>query len=662
MPLLYRKDSSIYLYELQGYIKHWGEIIMLAYIFISVSVVLFGMLIALFFISRKSQNVMQSMLTLITNPERAKVKQAASILQVILADEIAKIESNFNTIKDSLDSQIQQAKELYKQLSEQNDKIVTTADEATKKVAIMSQRLENTVSDLQTIIDSGNWTTVQNTTSGFATVINDLLVSIDKSNTNIETRINQTNEYINSWIENGDKLQDKLQTTFDNNVQQMTNITEQSVNMKNSFEELSSAVATGFDNVKNSAADYKDIMDHHDKMLTNHLTKLEEYSKLAKKQLTGQTNTLINTANSVGGQIRLVESSVEKQVQKLTDATDLMTQTATNTKDAVINITNELTTLTNQFNSEIKEFAQGIVGELKTVSGTANTTLENTKTAASKFSESVKLMATGVRETLIEMNTAHTQLSGQSENLIKMSADTTAKLQPLSELIEKYYKALPNLANNSTEINDNLTKIVNNLNEKIMSMKDTISQTTDTITESTAKLDSLSEQSRQQMIDLMSDYSKAVNNMQTLNKQIMVARATAPMDAINVVPTSTVAGISGTDFMKTIKPELEKLHEQSVDLTRAIGTEIPDIVWQKYHSGDKTIFSKWLAKMLKVADGKQIRELLKNDTVFRSQATQFVRRFDKILTAGAQTDTPDTVSNKLLKTDLGTVYTRLKDK
>ena len=69
------------------------------------------------------------------------------------------------------------------------------------------------------------------------------------------------------------------------------------------------------------------------------------------------------------------------------------------------------------------------------MSGVANTTLKDTKAAAGAFSESVKSMATGVRETLIEMNAAHTQLSGQSEGLIKMSVDTTAQLKPLSELI-----------------------------------------------------------------------------------------------------------------------------------------------------------------------------------------------------------------------------------
>jgi hypothetical protein len=106
---------------------------------------------------------------------------------------------------------------------------------------------------------------------------------------------------------------------------------------------------------------------------------------------------------------------------------------------------------------------------------------------------------------------------------------------------------------------------------------------------------------------------------------------------------------------------MEKLHELSMDLTRAAGAEIPDIVWKKYHSGDKTIFSKWLAKMLNAADKKQVREMMKNDAVFRSQATQFVRGFDKILTAAQQADNSDKVSATLIKTEPGQIYIILKN-
>ena len=443
------------------------------------------------------------------------------------------------------------------------------------------------------------------------------------------------------------------------------------MNMKNSNAEcdtmqknlvgLAQTTANGFDNVKAAAANYAETMENNNKLLDGHLVKMDTFGKQSKKQLTSQMNTLTNTANVVAGQVRLSETSIESQVRKLTDAVETLMSSATTTEGAVRNISRELTELCNHFNKDITGFTKDIVGELKTVSGVANSTLENTKTAAGAFSESVRAMATGVRETLIEMNTAHTQLSGQSENLIKMSAETTAQLQPLSELIEKYYSALPDLARDSVSTGDTLQKIVESLNEKIALMKQTVAESTSTITDSAVKLEDLAGQSRQQMIDLMADYTKAVNTMQTLNKQMMVARATAPMDAINSTPgVPTYGRVSSADFLKQSERMFEKMHEQTMDLTRAAGVEIPDVIWKKYHGGDKTIFSKWFAKIMGAADKKQVREMLKSNAAFRSQATQFVRGFDKILVAARAADGTDKLAGTLAKTDLGQIYIALK--
>lgn len=618
-------------------------------------------LMVLFFVSRKTQKVMQSLLTIITRPERAKIADATRVLNTILADEIYKIEQSFQTMRDTLNAQIASADELKKLLGEQNEKLVTLADDATKKLANMSGRLDNTVAGLGDIVQSQSWKDVENSTDRFSNTVNDLLGRIDGTSQDVIERTAQIQTQIDSWIESEKELATHLKNEFSNNEQQMKSIIAESESTQSKLSELAKSTTDGFNEVKTAAANYEDIMVRNDRLLDGYLEKLDLFGKQSKKQLTGQMNTLTNTANVVAGQVRLAESSIDKQTQRLTDAVETLMSSATATENSVRGISSELATLTNRFDGEIKEFATGVVSELKTVSGVANATLENTKTAASAFSESVKAMATGVRETLIEMNTAHTQLSGQSANLIKMSNDTTAQLQPLSALIERYYSALPDLSRGSVEASATLEKIVTSLNEKLNLMNATVAESTTAISESAVKLEDLAGASRQQMIDLMSDYAKAVNTMQTLNKQMMVARASAPMDAIKTAPAEVFGHVSAQDFLKQSEKMFDKLHELSMDLTRAVGAEIPDVVWKKYHSGDKTIFSKWLAKMLNAAEKKQVRDMMKNDAVFRSQATQFVRSFDKILTAAQQTDAPDKTSAALIKTEPGQIYIILKN-
>ena len=633
-------------------------------LFIIVGILSFFLLFALcvlFFVSRKSQKTMEALLKFLTSPEKAKVHDAVRVLQEILTEEMEKIESNFNNISTSLQSQINVANELKMALDVQKESLITTSDDATKKMLIMSQRLDNTLSDLRGVVGSSGWQDVEIATDKFSSTINELLERINLVSEGVTEKVDIIEGKMTSWVSSSKNLTECIKESFDKNEEQMTSLNAEYLNMQQRVTDLAKTTAEGFENVKVSANDYEKLMEENDKLLDTHLDKMDSFSKQSKKQLTTQMNTLTNTANVIGGQVRLTESSIEKQIRKLTDVVENLMSTATTTENSIKNISMELANLTNRFNNEIKEFATGVVTELKTVSGVANTTLENTKNAAGAFSDSVKAMATGVRETLIEMNTAHTQLSGQSENLIKMSAETTAQLQPLSELIEKYYSALPDLAKSSVETGSDLEKIVANLNEKIALMKTTVTESTSTISDSAIKLEDLADKSRQQMIDLMSDYAKAVNTMQTLNKQMMVARAAAPMDAINTVPNAAAFGkISSQDFLKQSEKIFDKMHEQSLDLTQAIGAEIPDVVWKKYHAGDKTIFSKWLAKVVSAADKKQLRDVIKTDSVFRSQATQFIRSFDKLLNVAKQSDNADKLASTILKTELGQIYTALK--
>lgn len=616
-------------------------------------------MVAVFFISRKSQRVMRSLLEIMTNPQQAKVQDATRVLQAILKDEINKIDDNFKSLSNALATQIAHTESVKHTLVEQNEKLVATADEATKKIALMSQRLENTVDGLNGIVTSKGWTDVQQTTDNFAAITESLLNKINDTSVATTDNATKIQEQIDKCIVNEQQMSEQLQSHFADNTKNMQDLTTASTTMQQQLSDLSASVKSDFEQITTVSKDYDETMHQNDKLLSDYLTKMAEFTKRAGKELTRQVNTMTETANVVGANVRLAETSIDKQLRKLESAIEALNASTTNTTAAVRGITNELSGLTNRFDSEIHDFSTGVVREIKDVSGVANTTLENTKSAATEFADSVKSMGIGVRETLIEMNKAHTQLAGQSENLIKMSTETTEQLKPLSELIEKYYVALPDLAAGSRDMSENLNMIVNTLVDKINTMKTTISESLENINNSSVQLGNVAGESRQQMIDLMADYAKAVDAMQSLNKQMMIARASAPMDAIKVAPSAPFKPVSTKDFLNNVDKLFDKLYEQAVDLTRASNAEIPDIVWKKYNDGDKKIFAKWLVKMFGATDKKQIRELLKSDKIFNSQATQFVRNFEKILSGADQTNESDKLKATLLKTDLGVIYTTL---
>ena len=178
-------------------------------------------LIVLFFVSRKSQKVMESLLMIMTRPERAKIADATRVLNTLLADEIGKIEQSFQTMRDTLNAQIASAEELKKILTTQNEQLVADADDATKKIANMSARLDNTVVGLGQIVGSRSWADVECATDRFTNAVNDLLERIDQTTVDTTERAGQIQSQMDTWIENSKTLSEHLQTEFKTNTEQM---------------------------------------------------------------------------------------------------------------------------------------------------------------------------------------------------------------------------------------------------------------------------------------------------------------------------------------------------------------------------------------------------------------------------------------------------------
>ena len=168
--------------------------------------------VALFFVSRKSQKAMESMLLLLTKPERAKIQDAARVLHVVMADEITKIEDIFKAMQDALVAQIGQASALEKELGARNSALVELADEAVRKISTMSSRLESTAGGFQTIVNSHEWAEVEASCERFQSRINELLNRIDSVSNEATEHARVLQGHIESWVGSGKTLSAQLQS------------------------------------------------------------------------------------------------------------------------------------------------------------------------------------------------------------------------------------------------------------------------------------------------------------------------------------------------------------------------------------------------------------------------------------------------------------------
>ena len=239
-------------------------------------------LMVLFFVSRKTQKIMQSLLTIMLKPEQAKIADATRVLNTILADEINKIEQSFQTMRDTLNEQIESANELKNALTVQNEQLIALADDATKKIATMSGRLDNTVSGLGEIVASQSWVDVEKSTDRFSNTVNELLVNINTTSEQTTQQTSQIQAQIDSWLESGKTLSENLQNEFNFNADQMKNLTAESDVLQNKLIELGKTTADGFNNIKTAADEYENTLNNNNKQLDGYLERLETFGKQSK--------------------------------------------------------------------------------------------------------------------------------------------------------------------------------------------------------------------------------------------------------------------------------------------------------------------------------------------------------------------------------------------
>lgn len=616
-------------------------------IFVSVAGLLIAMLPILFFQARRAERVLRSMQKLLLEPDRSKLNDAKDLVNSVMDDAVSKITDNFTSHITVLTQHVARAEAMEKKLSVDNKMLVSTADIAFERIANMTRTLENLIGNMLQILENPQWKNVLLASDNFNNGVNNLIKELDQKSNSIVDLTAKLNKNIVQWSDNGQKLSDELQQNIADNTDKMNTMSIAVRGFKDELSSLQHSVTTDFENVKLSSQGIENILSDNEKLLAHQLGNMQSFTEQARKLLQQQVNTMADTANRIGTDIRLAESSICSGTDKLNETTEKLFTMSNTIKETFDCIANEIINIRAKFQSEIGEFSEMVVNNLHEAQNTTTHTMQDAEQIARSFRDSLIPMLGSINETVVGLT------------------DAKDHIQPLAELMNQLQTAMPEFSQVSTVVAEDLSVKLSTMAEKINEMRSAAEGALTGIGNSTMALEKLSGESRQQMIELMGDYAKAANTMRELTNSMAEVRASAPMKSMSAsagikVSNSVGASISVQDFIKQIDSIMEKLHDLSVDLTRSIGAEIPDSVMEKYNKGDRAIFSKWFAKMISSADKKRVRNMFKTDAVFRSQATQFVHSFAKMVAGAERTENKEMVVATLLKTDLGIMYQSLK--
>ena len=110
------------------------------------------------------------------------------------------------------------------------------------------------------------------------------------------------------------------------------------------------------------------------------------------------------------------------------------------------------------------------------------------------------------------------------------------------------------------------------------------------------------------------------------------------------------------DFARRVALITESLNSNSIDIAKALSSEVTDTAWASYLRGDRGIFTRRAVRLLDNAEAREIAELYDCDSDFREHVNRYIHDFEAMLRTLLSTRDGNAVSVTLLSSDMGKLY------
>ncbi len=111
-----------------------------------------------------------------------------------------------------------------------------------------------------------------------------------------------------------------------------------------------------------------------------------------------------------------------------------------------------------------------------------------------------------------------------------------------------------------------------------------------------------------------------------------------------------------SDFSRRVALITESLNSNSIDIAKALSSEVTDTSWASYLRGDRGIFTRRAVRLIDNTDAREIAELYDTDNDFREHVSRYIHDFESMLRTVLSTRDGHAVSVTLLSSDMGKLY------
>lgn len=514
-----------------------------------------------------------------------------------LNEEVQKLIENFNLVADKASSTTADFRVNTLQLKDDSEKIVANLTPMVNEMVTAAERVKEAVSVNNEHIEKAQ----------------------EQLNSYSENSRLAIGRIIESWAEKGEKLEKTFLRTAEN------------------CEDLFRRLDTGISQIENSINIQKQVVETQSGLIDKNSSYLDDRLGKYGRLISLEVEAMVERSNTL-------EENIRKQIQSIRDASqqaqEAFTVLGSNLsekrellKSESAQIIDNINVTSESLDREVKQLldfynnTQDKNGEFSKIFDTVSQNLQEiskgldervndmgikTQVVFDKFSEVSKEISGNVRK--LEENADYAVKQGQENVLVLQKQDGYVKqtLQNLSKIFEK----------------------ITTLNKDLSSCGDAVGNVLNSYTE---KMDIFDEKIKNHLIALQDDFKKTEEKVSAFGKKLK--------------------SIKIDTFMKNSTDIVNELETLAIDINSVFdksGKE--DDLWKKYYEGDRSAFSRYLAKNMTKKEVVAIRDDYEKKTDFRLIVDKYLDDFDTLVAAAKENDHAGTLLAMISGSDIGKIY------
>ncbi len=585
-----------------------------------------------------------------------------------LEQDVEKIVSRVNVIEKSLEMQTGELSKVYDDsvnkidhasqiIEEHSAALSRSADNVTIKVVQASEAMNKVSEDLVSVIKITGMEAKQT-----KDMIEDSLATINNAGEVLIDQSRQVGEILNNHV-------GIMQGGIDRTAQQVDVIRESLAHQVEELADVVNMISTQSRLGEASLGQQTRILSETSEDIMNRIHSINE----AIRKNSGE---LLTTTARVVSEFEIVSEKIDENREK---TSELATQSLESSTTAVKIIEEKsvlVTKMVDAMVNKITEIGDVVLKQYEQITSSSDTTNDQLRDNASFVAAQAHQLERISDEAQRAVKAFGNALRDRSVDFTKVAEESMNKVQVVSESLTGVGHELEQLSNKSVaqvevageRVRSTMGEVAANSERmagEVRQAGDAFLKQTGNLSEAAAeamgKLSALLELMKRNSEELHGTSDKIASDSLKLGgaiKQQIQALSQASKSAEEqiVVLDKKQADASTDRFIKDTGFIIERLQSFAVDITRIFQPAVEEELWKKYYEGDKSAFSRHLARVLDKQKVAAIRSKFEKDSEFRGYVTRYLAEFDTILGRAKANERSGIMTAILIGSDIGRVY------